>query len=174
MSFVRLTALAAASVACFASTRALAVEDHYSVEISGSTTAAFALTTGSDSRNTFIMETQVAAPITEPDFDIALDLSFATSDRTGPRTTEFAFIPGFQFNFGAENVRSAFFLFGGAGFDLASQAGTTDTEFTFRFRLGKRFSLSQSVSYAPDIEFTKTNSLDGVLTFVPFSFSVFL
>jgi hypothetical protein len=153
-------------------------EDHYNVELSGGTNASIDFGTSSPSTTTIRANADVALPVVEPMLDFLFITEFGSfsSAETLSGTSEYslALLGGFQVNFGDPNPRNSFLLAGTAGIDMEHASGSTSTKFEFLFRGGKRFMLSNSVSYVPIVEFFKIADISGHFSIIPLQFSLFL
>jgi hypothetical protein len=109
-------------------------------------------------------------------FQLGAKITFVS----GSGVTFIQFLAGPTVNFGnfgeggAFDLQNSFFLRGVAGISSASVASFSNTDFAFEFSLGKRFRLSESISYAPTFAVEKSGSSDALISIMPIGFSLFL
>jgi hypothetical protein len=148
------------------------------LEITGATSFANgggAIINGTFQGQTLIQASGQVSYLVGGGFELFLQPSFVLSNLANATTASFGFLAGPMFNFpNMEDIRNDFFVQGGVGLGT----GGGNTTFEYGFELGKRISLTDSISWAPQVSLIGVTNQAGTGTGVlqygitPLSFSL--
>lgn len=142
-------------------------------ELSGSTQSIL----GFSSRNTFTLDSAIEYSFKlHPNLQLSTELAFDYSSQSNQSSSVFYALAGPTLNIPiqSDDLMDAFFVTPEAGIAIGdSSRARSQTKFAYKLMVGKRFKLTDHISYRPELYLFKMSDVDMYFYIVPFSFSLF-